>query len=327
MKFRQIQYFIAVAEAQSLTKATERLHIAQPALSQNIKALETDLGAALFTRSRLGVTLTDAGSEFLSHAYEIMRQIERARASVQGLPEDVRGSVKIAAPASVCNVLAVPVQKAVAEQYPGVELTMEEGLSGTLAAAFKQGLFDVLVDFDVEESDDVRVEPLIKEQLYFIHSPSMQDIPDRDFDFRNLRDHQIVLPRSRHGLARAVTGYAERMRIKLRPGPRIGSMHTAIKLVRAGLGCGVLPWSAIYDSLDSSITAHKIVEPMIYRTVQMVTSVSRPRSSAMLCVMGVIREAVNEAHSNDTWRGELLLQRSVSVSPAPAKARDLDAAP
>ena len=319
MKFRQLKYFIAVAEASSLTKATERLHIAQPALSQSSKALETDLGVQLFTRNRLGVALTDAGSDFLSHAYEIMRQIERARASVQGLRDDIRGTVKIALPASVCNVLGVPVQEVVAEKYPGIELTMEEGLSGTLAAAFKQGLFDVLVDFDAEDSDDLQIEPLIKEQLYFIHSRSMREVPDGDFDFRNLREYQIVLPRSRHGLARAVTSYARRAGIDLKPGLRTGSMHTAIKLVRAGLGSVVLPWSAIYDSLDSDIVAHKIVNPMMYRTVQMLTSVSRPSSPAMRCVMDVIRHAVAEAHNNNRWRGELLLAPKDGVSPLPAR--------
>ncbi len=84
MSFRQVSYFIAVAEERHVGRAARRLRVAQPALSRQIRNLEDELGTRLFQRTPRGMALLDAGAVFLSHANAIVALVADARAAVQG---------------------------------------------------------------------------------------------------------------------------------------------------------------------------------------------------------------------------------------------------
>lgn len=78
MSLDQLRYFVAVAEEESVTRAARRLRVSQPPLTRHMRALEDELGAALFARSSKGVTLLPAGEALLAHAKTILREVERA---------------------------------------------------------------------------------------------------------------------------------------------------------------------------------------------------------------------------------------------------------
>ena len=86
MSLDQLRYFVTVAQEGNITRAAERLHVSQPPLSRALRALEDELGTALFTRHRLGVTLLPAGETFLAHVQPVLRSLDRAVAAVQGAP-------------------------------------------------------------------------------------------------------------------------------------------------------------------------------------------------------------------------------------------------
>src|SRR5438445_10054600 len=98
MELRQLRYFIGASEAGSLLKASTRLHVAQPALGQQISALEDDVGAKLFERSSRGVVLTDAGKIFLEHAQVVLADVERARRAVRESSAIPSGDVVVGLP-------------------------------------------------------------------------------------------------------------------------------------------------------------------------------------------------------------------------------------
>ncbi|MGV9877098.1 LysR family transcriptional regulator, partial [Streptomyces cellulosae] len=95
MQFQQLQYFVAVAETRHFTRAAELVHVAQPSLSQQIKALERELGADLFRRARGNITLTDAGEALLPLARRILADADTARHEVQEEAERLEDALEL----------------------------------------------------------------------------------------------------------------------------------------------------------------------------------------------------------------------------------------
>jgi len=307
LELRQIHYFIAVAETTSLTKAVGRLHIAQPALSQNIKSLEEELGTRLFDRSRQGMALTDSGVIFLEHARGIILQVNRAKESIRNFDDNPSGTVSIATPASVANVLSVPLFQALKKNYPAIELNLDEGLTGNIRQAFDMGLFDIILELNSGGSDTLSVEPLIREDLYFISQYSEGERNTAEIDFLDLANYPIIMSQVQHSMGRTIMKYAQEQHLDLNIISSNTALHPAIKLIEAGIGYGISPWSAIHEKHEQKlIDARKIINPCMHRTVSMVSPSNRPRTIATLKVMELIRQIVKLVHSEDKWRGELL---------------------
>ena len=307
MELRQIHYFIAVAETTSLTKAVGRLHVAQPALSQNIKSLEEELGTRLFDRSRQGMALTDSGVIFLEHARGIILQVNRAKESIRNFDDNPSGTVSIATPASVANVLSVPLFQVLKKNYPAIELNLDEGLTGNIRQAFDMGLFDIILELNSGGSDTLSVEPLIREDLYFISQYSEGERNTAEIDFLDLANYPIIMSQVQHSMGRTIMKYAQEQHLDLNIISSNTALHPAIKLIEAGIGYGISPWSAIHEKHEQKlIDARKIINPCMHRTVSMVSPSNRPRTIATLKVMELIRQIVKLVHSEDKWRGELL---------------------
>ncbi len=305
MELRQLRYFLAIAEARTQSAAAEKLHIAQPALTQNIKSLEQELGTQLFLRSSKGMELTDTGRLFLGHAQMILRQVANAKNSVQDAETNPHGDVALAIPSSVANVLTTPLFKTLREEFPNINIGLTEGLSGDIAHRFRQGLADILIDFNFGESSEFDVQHLLRESLYFIEAyPAKTTEP---ISFTELANFPLYLPRATSdSMHTTLNRYAKTENLQLNILSGTPTMHAMIKLVESGMGCSVLPWSAIYDLVGHRLSARKIISPDITRTVCVITDFTRTPSNASTKVVGVICRSVREMHAKGLWHGELL---------------------
>src|SRR5215472_15752627 len=138
MELRQLVYFDAVVRYGGFSRAAERLHIAQPAVSAQIRRLETELGTALLQRTTRRVALTHAGELFLARTRQVLDQLDRARADLGELSAVLRGRVRIGA-TQVVGSLDLPAALAqFRRRYPGVSLALHSGLIVKLL-----GLLDV----------------------------------------------------------------------------------------------------------------------------------------------------------------------------------------
>ena len=132
MELRQLAYFDAVARHGSFTKAAQRLHVAQPAVSAQIRRLEAELGATLLERTTRRVALTHAGELFLARARQVLAQLDAARADLGELSAVLRGRVRIGA-TQVVGSLDLPAALAqFRHRYPGVSLALHSGLIAKL---------------------------------------------------------------------------------------------------------------------------------------------------------------------------------------------------
>ena len=143
MDIKQLKTFICVAETGSLSAASDRLRLAQPALSRQIKLLEHGSGAQLFHRSVKGMTLTESGEKLLSRVSGIIRQLEQAVDEVRSSAESITGNVAIGLMPSINSVLAVRLIEKVKNELPHVTLRIVEGYSGNLIEWLHRGDLDI----------------------------------------------------------------------------------------------------------------------------------------------------------------------------------------
>ncbi len=144
MELRQLEYFVAVTEEANFTRAAQRVHVAQPAVSAQIARLERELGQPLLDRSRREVRLTAAGEAVLPYARAALEAVRQARTAVDELAQLVRGSVTIGT-VTAHNVDMPQLLAQYHQAYPAVEITLSTDTSDALIDGVRSGRFDVAI--------------------------------------------------------------------------------------------------------------------------------------------------------------------------------------
>ncbi|MGN8080592.1 LysR family transcriptional regulator [Variovorax sp. 22077] len=167
MDLRTLRYFIAVLEAGSLSRAAGALYVAQPALTAQIKKLESELGVQLFERSHAGVTPTSAGLRLYDDARRLLSDADAMRERIQRLPQGPEGSVTLAIPFLLASLLMGPVLAALKESHPRVRVFVLDGLSLTVCKAVLERRADVGILVDTPPLEGLRCRPMAREGMYF----------------------------------------------------------------------------------------------------------------------------------------------------------------
>ncbi|PBC70852.1 DNA-binding transcriptional LysR family regulator [Streptomyces sp. TLI_235] len=241
MQLRQLRYFTAVAELGNFTRAAERLHVAQPSLSQQIKALERELGAELLHRSRGATTPTDAGQALLPLARRILADTDSARLAVQETVQLRRGRVRLGAPPSLCVSLLPDVLGAFRARFPGVDLQISEGGSGDLVAALDAGELDLALIVSSSPGGTLAgldVTPLLHEDLVLV---SAEPLPQQAVPVGELRERPLVMFREGYALRDATLAACREAGFEPHFAVEGGEMDAVLGFVRAGLGPAVVP--------------------------------------------------------------------------------------
>jgi DNA-binding transcriptional LysR family regulator len=145
MELRHLRYFVAIAEEKSFTRAAERLWVAQPGLSTQIRRLEKELGVKLFERHTRGVDLTDAGVVFLERARAALAAADEARATVSDMESGVVGTIRLGLATGARSQLAPSLLERFGAGRPNVEMTVIESHGGTLLRELRDGRLDALI--------------------------------------------------------------------------------------------------------------------------------------------------------------------------------------
>jgi DNA-binding transcriptional LysR family regulator len=163
MELRQLLYFVAVAEERSISRAAERLWIAQPGLSTQIRRLENELGIQLFHRHSRGVELTGGGELFLDRARAAIAAAEEARATGADLHAGVIGTVRLGVATEAPSRVTPSLLAAFGHDHPDVEVTVFESYSGTLMRDLRDGRLDAVLAPSAFDSADLGSLPLDSE--------------------------------------------------------------------------------------------------------------------------------------------------------------------
>ena len=300
MELRQLRYFVAACEAGSLLKAAGKLHVAQPALGQQITALEQELGAQLIHRSSRGVAPTEAGKVFLEHARVVLADTERARMAVRDLSGVPRGEVALGLTTTVALAATMPILSACRERLPQVKLKVVEAYSGFLRERLQSGRLDLALLYDDSLNTGLSRHPLLDDQLVLVSSASEQ-LPAK-MSLAELSGAPLVLPGREHGLRRIIDDSFAPSGLELNVVAEIESLNSVKRATEAGIGHTILPLGSVAQEVaEGRLRVTEIDSARLSRRVVCATNTTRPASLASAAVFQLILEVIHDMVESGAW--------------------------
>ena len=282
MELYQLGYFLEIARQRSFTRAAGRLHMAQPALSQQMKNLEAELGTPLFNRGRKEVQLTAAGKAFQPRAEALLIQAEAAKAAVSDVADLRGGKLTIAAIPSVSACLLPEVVRSFHKQHSQVALHLIEDSSEGVANCVETGLADIgFLQLPASKSA-FKAQTIITEPFVLLVGRSHPLARKNVLKLRQLSPEAFIFykGRARDTALESCRSVGFEPRIICES----GELGTVRALVAAGLGLAIVPRLAA-GNLPNSIRTVAISEPKMQRQIAAVWqkgSVLSPAAEALL---------------------------------------------
>lgn len=317
MNLRQLGYFVRIIEMRSMTRAAESLHVAQPALSQQIALLERDLGVRLLVRGPKGVQTTPEGLLLYRHAQTILRQVESTRSILTRAEGQVAGTVAIGLASSTAHILALPLMRLVKQEYPAIVLEIVDLPSADLTKMVLQGRLDFALSPDQAPIKGLSVHPLLVEDLLLL-SPSSFKLPGREVSIRHLAKFPLILPGMPNKLRARVDNAFMNAHLPCQLFAEASTSSILVPAVKAGLAATILPYSAAYLEIAEGIISANPLSGGFSREISLCAGEGVPLLPAVLSVIELTTRAIASLIENGTWRACRLLQARSQAWSAPA---------
>lgn len=299
MNLRRLKYFVKVVDIGSVTQAADVLHIAQPALSQQIATLEGEFRQQLLVRTKRGVTLTEAGKILYRHAQIILRQFDQAKSEVVNFGQALSGRVSVGlAPGTAASALSLPLLKTVKARHPGILLHLNENFGTTLSELIMKGSMDMAILYGDKVVHGLSFLPLLKEELFLVGPPDMK-LPQGQIELVQLRDVELLLLRPYNIVRKLVDEAFMRIQLTPRVMAEIESASTLIDAVAAGLGATILPVSAArVVAAACNARQCRIVAPVIEAPLSLCLSDHLPLAEPAAAVKEILLELAGDLASD-----------------------------
>lgn len=279
MDLRQLRYFVAVAERGGFAAAASTLNVAQSALSRHVKELEVELGGALLERGARGVTVTESGKVLLARGRWLLGAVDDVKAEVRTENRDPSGTVRIGAPSSLGDILYAPVARIFVKQFPRVKLELSEGLTENISDRLLRGELDLAIVTAPTPNDHLDYEMLMVEQVFLIGPPrdpllKRGRLTRKEFDTLPA----VVAPLSRTAFPPTVPSTL-----------RVDNSTPMKRMVAAGLGYALLPFSGIHQEVAAGVLSAALV-PWIRADRVLALPRARPVSRATREAIAVLKK-------------------------------------
>lgn len=295
---RQLRAFVLVVQSKSFTKAAERLHLTQSALSLLIRQLEDNLQVQVIERSTRRLEPTAIGLELLSSAERLLEDFDAALANVAELGAKQRGKITIAAPYILATTFLAGVMAEFKQRYPSVSVQLKDSLPEEVLTQVRSGGADLAVGSFRESEPGLQWTPLFQEPLVAVY-PSGHPIADlSEICWSDLAGLPMILL-DRQSIFRhlADEGFS-RAGFSLQPAYEVAYAGTALALVRVGLGVAVLP-QCVEVLTEPAIGFRRIGNPEILRSVSVITRAGRSLSPAASAFVDILRQSANDVIGPD----------------------------
>jgi DNA-binding transcriptional LysR family regulator len=267
MELRHLRYFVAVAEELSFTRAAARLHMAQPALSVQIRQLEGELGVPLFDRSRRTIALTEGGTVMLAEARRLLGLLDNAVELVRRTGRGTVGRIAIGFVPSASNAALPPLLRRFSQTHPDVTMHLREMAPGDLVRRLHAGDLDVCFMY-LPFSDELLEQAVIAREAFIVALPADHRLAGETVvDVRELAGEPFVIP-AQHGNMPGLNAQVNDICREAGFVPRavhddVWLVQTMVGLVAAGAGVALVPASARALTPDG-VVYRPLREPVVH---------------------------------------------------------------
>lgn len=306
MDFKRFEHFLKIAELGSLSRAADRMRIAQPALSRQIRILEEEAGTPLFSRHRRGMQLTAAGEALRQQITGPVRQIRQAFDDIRSRSIDGGGQVALGLPPTVSYILAGRLARRVAERAPSISLRIVEGYAGHLIDWLQRGEIDAALLYGPASDYQMNVTEILYEDLMLV-GPATSDLdPARPVSMREIAELPLVLPSQSHGLRLVVEAAAAKAKVSLNVRYEADSFVVLKELTSFGLGYTALPLSAMGRELAAGELRHApIGNPPVLRQLVLGIAPEEQLTRSTRIVIDLLRDEIAHQVKTGAWRAQL----------------------
>jgi LysR family nitrogen assimilation transcriptional regulator len=309
---KQLRAFLAIADTGSITRASETLHLVQPALSRQLRMLEEELGTTLFERTPRGMELTDAGQRLIDRARRALREIDGARTDILAAnPGAVRGAVELGLLTSHSELIAAPLVAALRVSHPDLLLRIHTGYSDRLREWLETGDVGLAMLTDYKQSSQLDMQPLFAEQLCLVSGTGMEDHGREPMGLQRLVGLPLILPTFYRGLRLILDHASEAQGVKLNVVAETNDTRVQKDLARLNLGYVVLPMSILASELASGqLQFTPLAGEELQRRTGIAVSMMRRNSLAVRAVANELNTLTRAMVREGRWAGATWLCES-----------------
>lgn len=288
MILRRINYFLAVAQHQSFTKAATALYVSQPALSQQIKQLEENLGVILFDRSGRRVKLTDAGEIYAHYARRALKDLKEGRRALDDIDNLSHGALRIAITPTFTTYLIGPLIKAFYHRYPNITLSVREMSQEQMEKELLDDEFDVGIAFEEVQAAEIETQVLLVETMALVVSKSNPFAKHAAIDLPTLNAQSLVLLSNEFATREQIERYCRQHNIQPKVLMEANSLSAVIEIVRYTPLSTLLP-SNIANNYDELI-AIELAPSLLQRTAVLLQRKGAYQSAAAKAFISLAHE-------------------------------------
>ena len=291
MELRQLRYLVALAEERHFTRAAARLHVAQPALSQQVRRLEDELGLPLVDRTTRRVALTEAGEVLVDRARRALAEVDAARAELADLAGVRSGHVVIGAMQSLGPFDLSALLAAFHARHPGVDLTVREEVSDELVGLLRADAVDVALLSLAEwmEHAGLEAQPLVTEPLVVLVPPAHRLAGRASLALEELQGERFITYREGASLRRIVLDAARAAGYDPQIAFETNNISRARAMAARGLGVTIVPESD--TGAGPEVAAIPLDRPALTRDITLVWRRDRRHTPAARAFLELARTA------------------------------------
>jgi LysR family nitrogen assimilation transcriptional regulator len=280
MHYRHLFYFVKIVEAGSFSQAARTIHVAQPALSQQIAELEASLGIALLQRSARGIKPTASGQRFYEEASSILRRYENLPGLVRSSSGDIEGLVRVGMPASLSTTLVGPFIERCRAAYPKITLRFIDGDSEFLREEVEKSRLDLAFAFEDEFFPVVNRQPLFQQNHYLISSKLVAVAVGPTISLKEVSQIPLVLPGHLNARRVVIDRTFAESGLSLNLAAEAVTVASELSAVRSGAASTILNLGDMSGFSLGDFAEPVLIEPTFYLTCCIIWSNESPLTLA-----------------------------------------------